>query len=318
MGWALLAILVLLWLMLPREPARTDVHFDPSQLDLGVGAYLARVEARVTDRRPGVEKRVLWHGAPEVRTPWAVVYIHGFSATSEELRPLPDKVAQGLGANIVFTRLRGHGRSGQAMAEASVEGWMEDVAEALAIGHRIGERVLVMGCSTGCTLITLALHEEMGRAIDGVVLLAPNFRVRDPKAMLTTWRGARYWLPLLAGRERGFTPSSEAHGQYWTARYPSVGLLPMGAAVRAVNRRAFSDLTTPVLFVFDDRDALVDHTRTREVAALWGGPSDIHAVQTGPGDDPGHHVIAGDILSPGMTDPIAQKVLDWARRLDVS
>lgn len=299
----------------PREKAVLDADFDEARLDGGVDAYLRAAEAAVPDLRQGVAKRVHWAGVSEQRTAWSVVYVHGFSATSEELRPLPDLVAQGLGANLHFTRLSGHGRSGEAMAEPRVQDWMTDVAEALAIGRRIGRRVLVMGCSTGCTLLTLALARPMAAEVAGAVLIAPNYRVRDRKAVLTTAPWARHWLPLLAGRERGFVPSSEAHGRYWTARYPSVALLPMGAAVKAVNAMDHGSIKQPAMFVFDDRDALVDHDRTREIAARWGGAARVHAVQTGPTDDPGHHVIAGDVLSPAMTAPLAEDILRWCAGL---
>lgn len=299
----------------PREPVTTDVRFDAGQLDGGVDDWLARSEAQVPGIRAGAEKRVLWAGAPEVQADWAVVYIHGFSAASAEIRPVPDLVAQGLGANLVFTRLKGHGRDGPAMAEATVQGWMEDVAEALAIGHRVGRRVLVMGTSTGATLVTLALHEKMAADVAGVVMVSPNFRVADPKAALITWPGARWWLPLLAGREIGFEPRSAAHARLWTARYPSLSVLPMGAAVRAAARRRHEDARTPALFVFDPGDQIVDHRVSRKVAARWGGPATVHEVTLGPQDDPSRHLVAGEVLSPDMSAPLAKVVLDWAQRL---
>ena len=89
----------------------------------------------------------------------------------------------------------------------------------------------------------------------------------------------------------------------------------MAAAVKAVNARAHEAVDTPALFVFDDRDILVDHARTREIAARWGGAAEVFAVDLGPEDDPGHHVIAGDILSPGMTRVVVEKVVAWARAL---
>ncbi|MBP0481711.1 alpha/beta hydrolase [Sagittula salina] len=281
----------------------------------GITKWLAAGEARLPDLRPGVEKRVIWRGAPEAVTDWAVVYVHGFSATSEELRPLPDRVAEGLSANLHFTRLAGHGRAPAAMAEVTLEAWLRDVAEALEIGRRIGRRVLVMGCSTGCTLVTLALHRGLAAGVAGVVMLSPNYRLRDPRASLMTWPLARWWLPLVAGREHGFAPLSEAHGRFWTTRYPSRALLPMAEGLRAATALDHGSVRVPGLFVFDERDALVDHDRTRQVAAAWGVPSDVQVVTTGPGDDPGHHVIAGDILSPGLTRPLTETILRWARGL---
>ena len=55
---------------------------------------------------------------------------------------------------------------------------------------------------------------------------------------------------------------------------------------------------------------------TRAAAEAWGGPVTL-APQTLPetGADPFHHVIAGDILSPAMTAPVTQTILDWVASL---
>lgn len=304
-----------LWRIAPREAVVTDIRFDDAQLAGGVSAYLAGRESGFGDLRPGVAKRVVWAGAPESRTGWAVIYVHGFSASSEELRPLPDIVAERLGANLVFTRLQGHGRDGEAMAGATVAGWMGDLAEALAVGRAVGDRLLVIGCSTGCTLLTLALHEEMSSGVAGCVFVSPNYRLRSKTSRFLTWPGARWLLPRLIGRERGFQPHNAAHARFWTARYPGVALLPMAAAVKAAQRLPHEAAKTPALFVFDPGDRIVDHAGTRAVAARWGAAREVFEVDTGAGDDPGRHVIAGDILSPGLTGPVADRITAWVERL---
>ncbi|MBV6650364.1 MAG: alpha/beta hydrolase, partial [Hoeflea sp.] len=141
----------------PRPQADTTVSFDEATLPDDLDAYLASAEARFEDLRPGNERQIIWaYPASRARTPVAIVYIHGYSASPGELRPLPDMVAQRLGANLHFARLRGHGRSGDAMLEGSVHGWVDDFAEAVAIGRRLGERVVVMATSTGASLTTWA------------------------------------------------------------------------------------------------------------------------------------------------------------------
>ena len=97
-------------------------------------------------------------GAAETKAPLSIVYLHGFSASSEEIRPVPDDVAAALGANLVHTRFKGHGRDGDAMAEGSVPTWMADAVEALAVARRVGKKVMIMSTSTGGTLAALALH----------------------------------------------------------------------------------------------------------------------------------------------------------------
>lgn len=277
----------------------------------GLSDWLAAREAQVPHLRPGAQKRILWAGAPEAKSAWAVVYIHGFSASAMEVEPLPQQVAAGLGANLFLTRLAGHGRDGPAMAEASLSTWQADLAEALAIGRRIGRRVLVMGCSTGATLALPALGGAQADAVAGAVLLSPNLAPRDRRSRFLTWPGMGWLLPRLLGLERGFTPQSPAHARGWTPRYPVTALIPMAQAVRAARRAPAP--AVPVLMLCDPRDSVVDHGETRRLAHRWGAR--FCAVRLGPGDDPAHHVIAGDILSPGMTDAVATQILDWARGL---
>jgi len=110
------------WLFGPREKVDLTADFDPRKFGEGVQVYFESVESGFDDITPGVEKRVIWQdGFKEQRTPVSILYVHGFSATSEEIRPVPDRLADALGANLVYTRLTGHGRGGDAMAEATVD-----------------------------------------------------------------------------------------------------------------------------------------------------------------------------------------------------
>ncbi len=295
----------------PREPVVTDVQFDETQLGSDVDAYFAARESRFSDITPGVEKQVVWQTAPGEKTEWAVIYVHGFSATLQEVRPLPDIVADALGANLVLTRLAGHGRSGAAMAEATVEDWMTDVAEAIAVARMVGEKILIMATSTGGTLATLAAHEDMAAGVEAIVLVSPNFQVNNSNAEFLTWPGVRWWGPLIAGKERGFEPRTEDVAKFWTSRYPFEAVLPMAASVKAAQALPHEDVNIPVLMVFDDLDEVVVHSKTREIAARWGAGATLHVVDTNPEDDPSRHVIAGDIVSPGMTEGIASRVLEW-------
>jgi len=56
---------------------------------------------------PDTESRIVWANG-EARTPWAVVTLHGFSATRQETAPLAETVASLLNANLYEVRLTGH------------------------------------------------------------------------------------------------------------------------------------------------------------------------------------------------------------------
>ncbi len=314
--FAIAVLVAAVWVFGPREPRVVDVDFDAGSIGADLDGWLAEREARFDDIVEGTEKRVVWAGAAGEPTEWAVVYVHGFSASSEEVRPLPDLVAESLGANLFYTRLAGHGRDGDAMAEPELSDWMRDLAEAMAIGRSIGERVLVIATSTGGTLATLmAADPEMSEGLAGLVLMSPNYRVSNPAARLLTWPGFELWGPLVAGRTRSFEPQNAAHARYWTESYPTVAVLPMAASVAEARGLNHGAMEVPALFVFSPADRVVDATATRAVATAWGGPAETEVVSQGPGIDPYAHVLAGDILSPALTGPMTERILDWVAGL---
>ncbi|MGV6847040.1 MAG: alpha/beta hydrolase [Marinibacterium sp.] len=320
--WILLGLLGLvgaIWLFAPREPANLRATFDPRKFGEGVQVYFESVESAFDDITPGVEKRVVWaEGFRERKTPFSVVYLHGFSATSEEIRPVPDRIAEALGANLVFTRLTGHGRSDAAMGEATVADWMVDAAEALAAGRAVGDRVIVISTSTGGTLAAAAaLDSELSRDVAAMIFVSPNFGVNSALAGVLTLPGIRFWGPVLLGKWREFTPRNDRQAIYWTTLHPSVAVVPMAALVKAVVALDFSAATVPALFRFSDDDKVVNPARTRKVAESWGGPATVQTVALGPEDDAYAHVIAGDIVSPGQTEAAVTGMLDWLADLGI-
>ncbi len=279
-----------------------------------IEADLAAAEAAVPALRPGCHKRVIWAGDPAVKTPVALLYIHGFSASPEETRPLPDLVAAPLGANIHFTRLTGHGQDGPAMGRATFADWQRDVAEAIEIALTIGDEIILMGCSTGCTLATLAL--VAGLEARAVIHISPNFGLRNRLAQVVMdMPGVAHWGHLVAGRTRSFEPISAAHQAYWTTEYPIEAVHPMAEAVRAVRKADLSRVGTPAYFAYCADDQVVHPTNTRDVIDRWGGPVQPDLLVQGPEDDKMGHVMAGDVFSPGQTKPLAGRISAWLETL---
>ncbi|MCO6382990.1 carboxylesterase [Oceanicola sp. 502str15] len=314
---AVFALLAVIWVVAPRAPVDTEISFDPTTIGLDVDAYLAQGEQQFSDIVPGTEKQVIWAGEPGTKTPLAVIYVHGYSAAAPEIAPVPQQVARALGANLYFTRLSGHGRSEDAMAEPTAGDWLEDMAETMAIAERIGERSLILATSTGATLATsmAAAHPEVMSQVEGMVFVAPNFAVNSRAAFLLRAPFVRHWLPLVLGERRGFTPINEAQARYWTERYPVTALLPMAALVHHARTLDHARIPIPVLFYFSDEDQVVSPVAARRVAADWGGPVTIINPELTAADDPWSHVIAGDIVSPGQTEAAVAAILDWAKGL---
>ncbi|WP_428428767.1 alpha/beta hydrolase [Pararhizobium sp.] len=280
-----------------------------------VEAYLDAGESVFPDIRPGLAKQVVWADpAAKRRTSLAIVYIHGFSASKGEVRPLTDLVATALDANLFYTRLAGHGRGGDAMAEASVADWKEDMREALAIAALLGERTLIIATSTGATLATWALsHHALAAGVEGAVFLSPNFRIKGRGAFLLTAPLARLSARLILGRRRSFVPLNTLHAAYWTTDYPVRALLPMASLVAKARRLPFETIATPTLFIQSPGDQVVDARQTSAVATRWGGPT----IMLDPGalSDPYAHMVAGDALSPQTTGQITKDIINWFNKI---
>ena len=116
----------------PSLIATTDAVDLPDDLE----RHLDQTEAHA-DREfglvPGTEKRIRWYrGGKDQRTTYSLVYLHGFSATRQEIAPVGDMIADALAANMFETRLTGHGRTTGALQNVQAEDWIADAREAPA------------------------------------------------------------------------------------------------------------------------------------------------------------------------------------------
>ena len=208
MSWRIIVVGAIAAIMLAaagaggwRTGPASSTQLPPAAFTLAhIEQRLQTAETQFSDIQPGLEKSIIWADQPQKRTAFSIVYIHGFSASKEELRPVPNKVAASLGANIFFTRLTGHARTVDAMRDASLDAWMQDLAEAFAVGTTIGDKVIVISCSTGGTIVAQGVARGMfSEKLFSTVFVSPNFGVQDKMALLLTWPLARFWAPLIVG-----------------------------------------------------------------------------------------------------------------------
>ncbi len=316
-GLAVLALVLAVFLAGPRNAFGLDAptpRAPPPQNIAALDDWLAASEAAYPDIKPGTAKGIVWHSALRQRTAWAVVYLHGFSASRLETAPLADGVAQALGANAFHTRLSGHGRSAAAMAQASVQDWMADAIEAVRIGHTLGERVLVISCSTGATLASwLALTPE-GNRVAAHAFISPNFGPKDQRAELINGPWGQQIALALEGETRGRMPDDAREAQAWTPRYPTRALFPMMALVKQVRESDLSQFKTPLLTLYSAADQTVDPVQTEAAFARIGAPQkSIELVRYSKSQ--GQHVLAGDIRDPQATAPMAAAIVTWVRAI---
>jgi esterase/lipase len=287
----------------------------PVALPEDVDGYLRSREEAVPGLREGEEKAVVW-ADPERRTPTdlAVVYLHGFSADRHEISPVAERVADSLGANLFLTRLTGHGQGGDALGEATAEDWLQDTEEALAVGARLGRRTVLVGTSTGGTLAVWAAEQERWRgSLAAVVLLSPNFGPRDPGAGMLLWPWGEILARIAVGTERCFEPLNQEQARHWTTCYPTRALLAMMALVELVRSSDLGLVRAPLLVLYSPQDAVVDARATERLFPRFG--SERKELLVLEGADPSHHILAGDIVSPGSTDRSVAEILRFLHSL---
>lgn len=320
----ILLVLVLLlsaaWLFGPRTVVDTTITFDPKAIGKDLDAYLAKVEAKVPGIQPNQHKDIVWaNSETRAKTPIAIVYIHGFSASPGEMRPVPDIVAKNLGANLYFVRLFGHGTTTRAMEDVSVNAWVNDFAEAIAIGERLGDRVVVMGTSTGGALATWAISQPAFRdRVAAVILNSPNYGVQAAGSSLLTLPFARELSHLVMGGTRSYETDNHLQRVFWTTTYPVDAILPMAETVKLAVNAPVEQTKIPTLFLISPEDKVVDPDITRRIAERWGAPHRL--VEIDGVEDPSRHVLAGEAMSPGTTEPVARLATEWLRetlRLDI-
>lgn len=305
---AVLLVAGLFMLTPPRLEGRPTAPELPDDLD----RYLATIEsASAYPLIDDTSKRIRWQVAGQ-KTDFAIVYLHGFSATRRELTPTIEIVADALGANLFETRLAGHGRSSGALVDVRAEDWLNDAAEALAIGLELGDRVIVVGTSTGATLAVALLEHPLMERVTDLVLLSPNFALRDGKARLLTMPAGPQLANALIGPVRSFETHSDLHARYWSTTYPTSALVEMMRLVDFANANRPDAIDAHLLVLMSPDDKVISPRAARAFVGGIDAPSK-QLIEVLDSDDPNSHMLAGDILSPSTTERVAADIVSFLR-----
>lgn len=294
----------------PTIPKEDDTPIeDVIAIEGDVSAYVVAAESWYDDIVPGTEKTIEWAGEPGVRTEVAVVFLHGFSGSRQEMVPAPQLVAEELHANLFLTRYTGHGRGTEAMSVASVKAWFDDTVEALAIGQAIGESVVVIAVSTAAPLV--ASLDAQGLDADAVIFASPNFGPADEAANLLLLPWGNLIARLVVGKYNEFETVSPEHAHYTTPRFRSRVLVTMMGAVRLSRGDTLPEMSAPVLYLYSENDDVVSIPRIHEAFEQTGSEiKELSPVVSAAG-----HVPAGNMLSGQSTEEFVGHVVGFVRRV---
>ena len=308
-AWSLAVVLVLLAGSYFLGPSVSFAEVDPyvELIDIpleALDAYIGSKERLIAGIRPDNQSRVVW--ADSVRqTEYAIVYLHGFSASPMESDPVHVEMAQKFGANIYLPRLSQHGLEDvDAFRDLTPASLMESAKEALAIGQLLGKKVILMSCSTGSTLsIYLAAHNP--ELVAAQILFSPNIELVDQTAKLLTGPWGELMLSQTIGE---YFESEEGAGtpveNYWYLRYHTQGLLALQALLdQTMTPETFNKVKQPYLMGYyykneEEQDQAVSVKAMMDFHQMTRTPEAYKLERPLP--EVGNHVIASDLQSKDL------------------
>ena len=283
----------------------------------GLGALSTKItqaEQQYDDIVEGANKFIRWYQDKPEKTNLSIVYIHGFSASRQELSPVTERLADQLAANVFYTRLTGHGRSDDAMAEASIQAWQSDMIEAYDIGRLIGNKVIFISTSTGGTLVTWLLSQDSIEQPFANIMISPNYAVQSKTAWLMKSSWGLKFAKLVNGDYNSFEPLSDAHGKFWTERYPLEAVGPMMHLLDQVEELDKSKITTHQLIIYSPNDKVIKPNKVISVSKEFKN-SKTQLIAYQQSTDPYQHVLAGIACSPESTDDMINLLSNYISEL---
>jgi pimeloyl-ACP methyl ester carboxylesterase len=222
--------LILLFLCGPRpasytlDPQLPTLPENPTALE----NLILRQESALPVREDNHSRLIWLHPEKRRRTPLAMLYLHGFSASWFEGDPLHRDLCRELGMNLYLPRLAAHGlETADPLLELRPDNLYRSASEALALTKMIGERVIIAATSTGATLaLMLAAHHP--DKIAGLLLFSPNIRLADSSARLLTWPWGLQLAHLITGSSfRDSGDRDPVTQPYWYSRTRLEGIAAM-------------------------------------------------------------------------------------------
>jgi len=246
--------LMLVLLLLATYFLGPNKYFDPVEGKIEALAiplaeldkYIADKEAKVANIRPDNESRIVWLDSLR-KTPYSIVYLHGFSASWFEGNGVHIPFAERYGCNLYLPRLAQHGiQDKETFATLTPQEYLDSAKEAIAIGRLIGEKVILMSCSTGSTL-GVYLEAENPDLVDAQIMYSPNIDLGFATSELLTLPWGGPIANQMIGEYRDIRPfHNKEDMQYVTAEYKTEGLIGLKALIEmTMTPKTFKKITKP-------------------------------------------------------------------------
>lgn len=253
--------------------------------------------------RPDNQARIVWaNDTARQRTDYAIVYLHGFSASQKEGDPVHRNIARQFGCNLYLSRLAEHGiDTSEQLMNLTAGNYWKSALQALAIGSQLGNKVILMGTSTGATQ-ALQLAAAYPGKVAALILYSPNIAINDPNAWILNNHWGLQIARLVKGGNYNIPEDNRTiYKQYWNKPYRLEATVALEEMLETtMNKTTFEKIKQPTLLLYfykdeQHQDPVVKVSAMKEMFGQLGTADSIKRAMAMP--NTGNHVIASPIKS---------------------
>lgn len=267
---------------------------------ISIDDYVSEMESnfKIKDNN---EAKIIWADSSHQVTEYAIVYLHGFSASQMEGDPVHRNIAKQFNCNLYLARLAEHGLTGSdAMLNLTAENLWVSAKEAYAIGKKIGKKVILMSTSTGGTL-SLKLAANFPE-IAGLILYSPNIEINNPSAFLLNdpW-GLQIARMVQGSKYNNVAYTHKDFPKYWNPHYRLEATVALENLIEAtMNEQLFKKVNQPCLALYyykDDahQDKVVKVAAIQRMFTQISTPANLKVMKAMPKTE--NHVLASPLVS---------------------
>jgi esterase/lipase len=247
------------------------------------------------------EAKIIWADSSHQLTEYAIVYLHGFSASQMEGAPVHENIAKAFHCNLFLARQAEHGiDTTEDLLNLTAEKYWESAKFAYAIGKKLGKKVIIMSTSTGGTL-SLQLAATYPE-IAGLVMYSPNIEINNPAAPLLNnpW-GLQIARFVKGGNYADIPFKNNEYPKYWNTRYRLESTVQLQNLIEAtMTKETFSKVKQPTLVLYyykdeQNQDNVVKVSGIKKMFASIATPDNLKKMVAIP--EAGSHVLASPIVS---------------------
>ncbi len=313
-----IAILIVIFLLGPRPNyPQYDGRIASSAIPLeDLEEHLKIEMSKIEGLKSNNDSYIQW--ADSVRkTPYAVVFLHGFSASPKEGEPIANDFAKRYGCNLYMPLLAGHGIDDRlSFSNLTPKDLIESAKEAIAIGQLLGEKVIVASSSTGGTL-SLYLAALNPASIDAMLLYSPNIDLYDPTSMLMTMPWGTQLAKSALGETRKIPGFEGEITNYWTSEYAVEGLVCLKYLIQeTMTPEILTQVKQPFFLGYyykneEEQDKTVSVKAMENFYKIAQTPADKKTKYAFPN---GKHVLTSSYQTENL-DKVAEKTYEFAEKV---